>query len=330
MSFGRRVGVIGVGGWGRNHVRVLHELGVLAAVSDNNEQLAVSTAETYDVTALSSEQICNDDDISAIVIATPPISHHELACAAIRAGKDVLVEKPLSLTYAEAEEVNRLASEQKQILMVGHLLRHHPAFVELERLTRGGALGELKHVASHRLSWGRVRSEENILWSFAPHDISMILALTGEMPETVDAHGYCYLNPPITDMTVTHLGFEDGMGADIFVSWLSPRKEHRLVATGSQGIAIFDDVQDWPNKLQLLENAVDWDDGQLLVAKAKPVAVELEQGEPLKLELQHFLNCCTTRDTPLTDGFEGCRVLSVLEQAEANLTANQNTLEGRR
>ena len=329
-SLGRSVGVVGVGGWGRNHVRVLHELGVLAAVSDNNEQLSKSTSETYDVPELPFEQILADDSISALVIATPPVSHFDLACRAIRAGKDVLVEKPLSLTLAEAEETNRLAAEKGRILMVGHLLRHHPAFVKLEELVKGGVLGELKHVASHRLSWGRVRSEENILWSFAPHDISMILALTEDMPQTVEAHGYCYLNPPITDISATHLGFEGGKGADVFVSWLSPRKEHRLVVTGSQGIAIFDDVQDWPNKLQLLENAVDWNDGQLLVAKAQPMPVPLEHGEPLKLELLHYLHCCATRELPLTDGAEGCRVLSILEQAEASMASRGSSSGGGR
>lgn len=318
-----KLAVIGCGYWGKNLVRNFAELGVLAAVCDANTILASAAAKQYNVPALTLEQVLNSD-LEAVVIAAPAAQHYALTEKALKAGKHVFVEKPLSLNVDEAKRLCDLAQKLNLKLMVGHLLQYHPAFLQLKSLIAAGKLGRLQYIYSNRLNLGKFRNEENILWSFAPHDISMILSLAGDLPETVYATGVCHLNPSIQDITTTHLTFKNGIQAHIFVSWLHPYKEQKLVIVGDRGMAVFDDGLPWEEKLQLYPHQVNWVDGLPQAAKADLIKVELEQAEPLKLECQHFIDSVQNNSQPRTDAQEGLRVLQVLDAAQRSLHTHKN------
>ncbi|MES0364020.1 MAG: Gfo/Idh/MocA family oxidoreductase, partial [Desulfobacteria bacterium] len=253
----------------------------------------------------------------AIAIATPAESHYELTKKALLAGKHVFVEKPLSLTVDEGEELVQLAEQNRLTLMVGHILHYHQAVIKLKELVGEGELGKIQYLYSNRLNIGKIRAEENILWSFAPHDISVILMLLREMPETVYATGGSYLQQQIPDTTLTTLDFPSGVKAHIFVSWLHPFKEQKLVVVGEEKMAVFDDVSE--EKLLLYPHKIEWLQRVPVAAKAEAELVQVEMDEPLKAECQHFLECVTKGMTPRTDGREGLRVLQVLQASQESL-----------
>lgn len=323
MSNSPIIAVAGCGYWGKNIVRNMAEAGLLAAVCDHNPSLAQSMAEQYNVKALSWDQVLADKTIGGVAIAAPAALHYSLAKAALLAGKDVFVEKPLSLRVEEAKELCNLADAGKSILMVGHLLHYHPAYLKLQEMVRGGALGRISYVYSNRLNLGKIRQEEDVLWSFAPHDISMILGLIGQEPDTVTATGSKVLHDRIADTVTAHLSFPGGAKGHVFVSWLHPFKEQKLVVVGDKGMAVFDDSQDWPGKLVIYPHTISWKDGAPVPAKAEGQAVEMEVSEPLRNECQHFADCIASRSKPRTDGWEGLRVLSVLQRATHCLSSSQ-------
>jgi UDP-2-acetamido-3-amino-2,3-dideoxy-glucuronate N-acetyltransferase len=317
-----RIAVAGCGAWGKNLVRNFAGLGVLRAIVDVDAATAALLARQHDCDALPWEEALADSGIDGIAIAAPAVLHARLAREALEAGKHVFVEKPLALHAADAEGLCQLAERIDRRLMVGHLLQYHPAFLRLKELVREGALGRLQYVYSNRLNLGKIRREEDILWSFAPHDISMILSLIGEDPERVEAVGARYLHRNIADVTTTHLTFPGGEHAHIFVSWLHPFKEQKLVVVGERGMAVFDDSEEWGRKLLLYPHHMEWRQALPVPQKGEPEPVSLEQGEPLRLECQHFLDCIRTGATPRTDGREGLRVLRVLARATASLTGS--------
>ena len=323
MSNNLKISVVGCGYWGKNLVRNFSDLGVLASVCDANAELAKSTSQVYGVPALSLEKVLISD-VAGIVIAAPAAQHFDLAKKALTAQKNVFVEKPLSLDVREAEELCKLAAANSKILMVGHLLQYHPAFVALKSLVSRGELGKLQYIYSNRLNLGKFRNEENILWSFAPHDISMILGLAGDLPESVYATGVCHLQPQIQDVTTTHLSFKGGISAHIFVSWLHPYKEQKLVVVGDRGMAVFDDGMAWGEKLKIYPHQVSWIDGFPQPQKEEGTYVPLSNSEPLKLECQHFVECIQKNIQPITDGREGLRVLQVLDAAQRSLHLKKN------
>ncbi|MGH9828551.1 MAG: Gfo/Idh/MocA family protein, partial [Blastocatellia bacterium] len=256
--------------------------------------------------------------IQGIVIATPAETHFSVALRAIQAGKDVLVEKPLTLRTDEAELLIQEADKRGRLLMVGHLLEYHPAVIRLTELVRSGALGDVRYIYSSRLNLGKVRREENILWSFAPHDIAIILRITGTMPVQVTASGGAYLQPNIADVTVTNLLFEAGIRAHIFVSWLHPYKEQRLVVIGSKRMAVFDDVLP-DDKLVVYDQGVEFVNGFPITRKDGAKPEKIEKYEPLRRQSEVVLECISNRRQPLTDGRSGLRVLQVLSAAEESL-----------
>jgi len=219
-------------------------------------------------------------------------------------------------------ELIELAQTQKRVLMVGHLLRYHPVFVKLKESAQTGELGRINYIYSNRLNLGKIRREENILWSFAPHDISMILALADEDPESVYATGGNYLHQRIADVTTTHLEFPSGLKAHIFVSWLHPFKEQKLVVVGDKKMAVFDDTQPWPDKLLLYPHEIKWQNNIPVPAKADPERLEIPENEPLRLECEHFLSCLSNGTKPITDGNEGLRVLKILNASQSSLDSN--------
>lgn len=318
-----RLAVVGAGYWGVNLIRVFRQLGCLYRICDSrSEQLARLSGQFPEIGMESSyETLLADPDVDAVVIATPAESHYQMARQALMAGKDVFAEKPLTLHCEEAEALRRLAEERKLILMVGHLLEFHPAITRLKELIDQGELGRLEYIYSNRLNLGKVRREENALWSFAPHDISVILLLTNQMPVQVTATGGTYLQPNIADVTVSTMLFDRGVRAHIFVSWLHPFKEQKLVVIGDRRMAVFDDVRQ-TEKLQIYDKRIDLVNGQFVVEKPIGRKVDFPPDEPLMLECQHFVKCVETRSTPKTDGADGWRVLKVLEASQRSLNMN--------
>ncbi|MBA7649068.1 Inositol 2-dehydrogenase/D-chiro-inositol 3-dehydrogenase [subsurface metagenome] len=316
----RNIAVIGCGHWGKNLVRNFAELGALHTICDSSPE-TLSRFETLypDVNRETDfEQVLAQKEIRGAVISTPAALHYSMTKQALLANKDVFVEKPLSLTVEEGEELVKLAEEKDEILMVGHVLEYHPGITKLKQLVDSGELGKLNYIYSSRLNLGKFRTEENILWSFAPHDISVILLLLNEMPQQVSAHGGCYLHQDIADVTVTTMSFASGVKAHIFVNWLHPYKEQKLVVVGEQKTAVFDDVTP-KNKLLLYDYQIQWINEVPVPKRQKPTPIEFTMTEPLRLECQHFLDCLVSRHKPRTDGSSGLKVLKVLDACQRSL-----------
>lgn len=313
-----KVAVLGCGYWGKNLVRNFAQLDALAAVADVSpagretaSKLVPGVKVTGDI-----DEVIADKSISGIVIGTPAETHVALTERALRAGKDVLCEKPLALRYEDAKRVHDLANATGRMLMVGHILEYHPAIRKLHEMIVDGTLGKVHYIYSNRLNLGKVRREENILWSFAPHDIAVILRLVGSMPFQVSANGGSYVQPNIADVTVTQLVFDSGVSAHVFVSWLNPFKEQKLVVVGSKRMASFDDVR---RELVLHDQHVDLKDGEPIPVKGEGTPVPYAAEEPLKLECKAFLDAIATRKPPITDGQSAMQVLRVLQAAQRSL-----------
>lgn len=321
------VAVVGGGYWGKNLVRNFAGLNALAAVCDSNDETLRMFQESYPScrTLSAFSDVLRDPSLKAVAIATPAETHAALVREAILAGKDVFVEKPLCLSVTEGQELVDLARRRDRILMVGHLLWYHPAILKLKALIEAGDLGRIQYIYSNRLNLGKIRREENILWSFAPHDISVILGLLDEMPVEVETQGGNYLHQNIADVTVSLLSFASGVKAHVFVSWLHPYKEQKLVVVGDRKMAVFDDLEK-KDKLMLYPHSIDWKNNIPTPHKAEAQAVEVDSGEPLRAECQHFLECVTRRTRPRTDGEEGLRVLTVLQRCEEMFGQKRRTL----
>jgi UDP-2-acetamido-3-amino-2,3-dideoxy-glucuronate N-acetyltransferase len=315
----QNVAVVGMGYWGKNLVRNFHQLGALYAVCDSQKSVEAECKEQYNGVGFYQEysSVLADAKIDAVALATPAVAHYAMAKAALEAGKDVFVEKPLAIDVGQGRELVELAEAKGRVLMVGHILRYHPAVLMLQQLIKSGALGKIHYLYSNRLNIGKIRTEENILWSFAPHDISVMLSLLGEVPTRVSCHGGAYLSRDVFDVTLSQFDFPSGVQAHIFVSWLHPVKEQRLVVVGSEKMAVFDDTAE--DKLVLYPHKVEWKNRVPTALKAKGEPVALEKREPLEAECQHFLDSLGSRSQPLTNGREGLRVLGLLEACERSL-----------
>ncbi len=314
----KKIAIVGVGYWGKNLVRNFHQLGRLDMVCDSDTEILKKICNDYSNVTVTSDLETVIDSADAVIIATPAATHYELTKKALEAGKDVFVEKPLALTVREGEELVGLAEEKNVILMVGHLLEYHPAVAKLKDLINQGILGKIYYIYSNRLNLGKIRQEENILWSFAPHDISVILRFLEDMPREVYCNGNSYLTQGIPDVTVSNLIFPNGVQAHIFVNWLNPFKEQKLVVMGSKQMAVFDDTIN--QKLTLYPHQINWTKGSLPVANKKEgQSVEIDKSEPLKIEVQHFLECIDQLKKPLTDGWSALNVLRVLEACQMSL-----------
>jgi len=315
-----KIGLIGCGYWGKNIARNLHQMGLLGAVCDPSTKVLESVPKLYPgaLATKSLSDLLKSDAIDAVVIASPAAQHAAIAKAALTAGKDVFVEKPLALDVKEAKGLLDLAKKKKRVLMVGHILQYHPAIRALKNLVDAGDLGDIQYVYSNRLNLGKIRHEENILWSFAPHDISVILLLVGAMPEWASTSGQHYLRHEVADVTMTCLAFPGKPRAHIFVSWLHPFKEQKLVVIGSKKMAVFDDVVK-DGKLKIFDKGVEWKDGQPVIRQTAESTLFFPEMEPLREELAHFVDCVRTRKTPRTDGLNGVRVLRVLDACQRSI-----------
>jgi len=316
-DMGNKIACIGAGYWGKNLLRNFNDLGVLSWVCDYDAAVRKTFQSMYPEARFTGavEEVFADPEVVGVAIATPAETHGRLVRQALLAGKDVFVEKPLCLSRQEGKELVALAAEKERVLMVGHLLWYHGAILKLKTLVEEGELGRIQYIYSNRLNLGKIRREENILWSFAPHDVSVILGLLGEMPDKVDAQAGNYLHDRIADVTVSLLSFPSGVRAHIFVSWLHPFKEQKLVIVGDRKMAVFDDVER-ENKLLLYPHSINWKNGFPIASKSVAHPVPFDPGEPLRNECQHFLECITKRQIPRTDGHEGLRVLRVLQECQ--------------
>ncbi len=318
-----KLALVGAGYWGKNLARNFDELGVLHSVCDPAEEVREEQKKRNPnlVVTESFTDLLAQPEISAIAIATPAVMHFSMARDALLAGKHVFVEKPLALAVEEGETLVRIAREKNLVLFVGHILHYHPAIRALKELLISGELGKIQYIYSNRLNLGKIRREENILWSFAPHDISIILSLMGEEPEQVQAMGSNVLHPNIADSTLTHLRFPSGVSAHIFVSWLNPFKEQKLVVTGDRQMLVFDDTAPRESKLTVYPHQIRWQGNTPVSEKKEGRCIDLsaEWEEPLLAECRAFLSALEGKSYT-TDGEEGLRVLRVLERAQKSLS----------
>lgn len=321
LSYERSIAVFGCGGWGRNIVRTLEGLGAVRCVVDPSEkgQAEARKLAPGAVVYRTPDEALADPAVKGVMIATPAETHFDLASRALDAGRAVFVEKPLTVDLDEARQLVEKAHALGRVLMVGHLLEYHPAILKLHELIQSGELGKVRYIISNRLNLGKIRTEENALWSFAPHDIAVILRLVGQLPIEVVATGGSYVSPNIADVTVTQLLFASGVRSHVFVSWLHPFKEQKLVVVGSKKMASFDDVA---KELVLYDQRVDWAAGQPVPVKGEGVKVEFGELMPLEAECRHFLDRVIDGQTPLTDGLNGLRVLEILHAAQRSLMTN--------
>lgn len=319
--------VAGCGHWGKNLARNFAALGHLYAVCDADTLRADSFGQQYGVRGYATfAEALACRDIDAVAIATPAEHHASMTIAALRAGKDVFVEKPLALRWQDGVEMTEEARRLDRILMVGHLLLYHPAILKIKQLLDSGELGRLEYIYSNRLSMGKIRREENALWSFAPHDISVILMLMNNLPYQVSAVGGAYLQPNVADVTVSNLLFDYGVRAHIFVSWLHPYKEQRLVVLGSTKMIVFEDSR-VNDKLVLYDKQIALRNGALEAKQPTGESVPYDATEPLQAECRHFLECVTKRQKPRTPGEDGVAVLQVLQACQRSLQMNGDPVQ---
>ncbi len=323
----KNIAVIGAGYWGKNLVRNFNQLGVLKTVCDADANIRQQISGDYPGVRVTDDvnELLKDETIDAVIIAAPAIAHYHLASTVLNAGKHVFVEKPLSLTYQDGNKLVHLAKEKQRILFVGHILHYHAAIIRMKEMIKAGKIGRLQYIYSRRLSLGKIRREENILWSFAPHDISIILSLTGEEPSYVDSIGSNFLHASIADVTMTNLKFPSGIGSHIFVSWLNPYKEQKLVVVGSSGMFVFDDTEPIETKLVLYPHTIDWQNGLPVPNKAESIPVNLKDiwEEPLKSECRAFLAAIENKTQPITSAEEGLRVLKILELSQQSIESKE-------
>jgi len=313
------VTLIGYGLWGKNIARNLAELGALSGICESspNRQAAASKAHPDVPVHAAIEHVPREH---AVAIAAPAAEHARLARFFLERDQHVFVEKPLALQLSDGEALRDLARERGRVLMVGHLLHYHPAVLALQKLIDEGVLGRLRYLYSNRLNLGRFRREENSLWSFAPHDIALLLRFVGSMPRQVIASGGYFLHPRVADTTMTVLDWDSGIQAHVYVSWLHPFKEQRLVVVGEDGMAVFDD-RAAEHKLVLYRHGVAWREGVPEPVRAEAEPVPIAGDEPLRAEMSAFLAAVQDPTIPLpSDADEGLRVLSVLDAAERSLS----------
>jgi predicted dehydrogenase len=322
------IGVIGIGYWGPNFVRILDEIpeASLRRVCDKDSSRFDKISKIYPHVEFTKDyrDLTNDPELDAVVVATSSDTHYRIGMDVLKAGKHLLVEKPLAMSYAEGQEMVDLAKDRGLVLMVGHLLRYHGAYQTLKKYLDDGSLGELRYIYCTRVNLGKVRSEENALWSFAPHDVSIVLFLVGAMPDSVVAVGQSYIREGVEDVGFMILEFPGKVVAHIHVSWLDPHKVRRTTVVGSDKMAVLDDTE-VTEKVRIYDKGVNYvpsykDYGESLTIRVGDIWIpKLSLTEPLKVECQHFLSCVRDGSQPLTDGRDGLQVLRVLEAADLSL-----------
>lgn len=330
-----RAGVIGFGYWGPNFVRVfrsLPECRLLGVVDPREEALAAVARMHPGVGLFRSVEELLEAGVDAVAVATPASTHHAIGKQLLEAGIDVLLEKPMALSVRDGCELAELAESRRRVLMVGHLLEYHPALMQFRDIVCSGELGELYYLYTTRVNLGKVRAAESALWDLAPHDVSIIRFLTDARPVRVSAQGGSYLRAGLEDVVFATITFEGGIVANLHVSWLDPHKVRRVTVVGNRRMAVFDDMEP-TEKIRVIDKGIDTTEHyesfqdaiteRLGDIRIPPVA----HGEPLKIEVAHFLDCVTNRTKPRTDAASGIRVLQVLEAIEESIRAGGASVE---
>jgi len=317
-----KLGIAGAGRWGFNHIKTAYGIlgsglkyvcDVFPAAGEKVKGVSEGIKFTLDF-----EDVLRDEEVNAVIIATSAETHFELARRALEAGKNVLVEKPITLFTREAEELAEISERKGLKLMTGHILLFHPAVLKMKEMVASGRLGRLQYIYSNRLNLGAIRTEENILWSFAPHDISVIQFLTGTNPVSVKASGARFVQENIEDTTLTVLEYPDNVHAHIYVSWLHPFKEQRMVVIGTEGMVSFEDTLK-AEKLKFYRKGFKMVNGNIEKFDGDYEAVDFWLGQPLEEEQRHFFECILENKEPRTDGKHAIEVLKILEQASFDL-----------
>ena len=319
----KNIAVVGCGYWGKNLVRNFSELEVLSSICDPDTETANKYASQYNVKNSSFIEIINDLNIKGVVLAVPAPLHASMAIEAMNKGKHVFVEKPIAMNETEAELMITTAKKNSVKLMVGHLLQYHPIFKTIRKIVNADEIGKLNYIYSNRLSFGKIRTKEDIIWSFAPHDISMILSLAGQDPEFIITKSTSIIQKNIADTATIHMEFKSGLKSHISVSWLHPYKEHKLVVSGKSAMLVFDDTKPWNEKLALYPYEVVSSKGIINLKKSDVKYLEVPEEEPLKNECQDFIDVVEKNIKPMTDGDEGLRVVKVLSAASKSKTINE-------
>ena len=321
-----KVGVVGAGAWGRNHVRTVAGLAEaeLAAVCDADAKVRERVARQYPAALVTGDLGALLGTVDAVIVASPAATHASIARQVVEAGKPVLVEKPFALNTDDAVSVARLAAERKVPVLAGHLLVYHPAVDRLRELVQTGELGKVFYLYGLRVNLGQVRKDENALWSFGPHDVSVALYLLGEQPVRVAAHGKSYLQPAIEDVVFLTMEFGSGVLAHVQLSWLDPHKERKLTVVGAKKMVVFDDMEP-REKLRIYDKGVDRPPeygsfGESLAIREGDIFIpRIPTVEPLAAELAHFVRVAQGREAPRASADDGVRVVRVLEAASRSL-----------
>ena len=316
----RKVCVVGAGKWGMNHVRTLFELQALGGVVEANKNQREELISLYpDIPVFSTVKESFEDPFDGYTVATPVETHFSLTKLILENGNHVLVEKPITLKKSDAVILNKIAEKLNVNLMTGHLLLFHPAIREIRKMIQAGKIGKLQYIYSNRLNLGAVRTEENILWSFAPHDISLFQFLIGKIPNSVLSRGGAFLQPHIHDTTMTVLQYPENIVGHIFVSWLHPFKEHRLVVIGSRGMVSYEDSSE-EKELLFYKKGIDWIQGEPIKREGATEVIKYNPALPLTEELQYFINHLDGTPITVANGRNGIEVLDILEKATESLT----------
>ena len=318
----KNIAVVGCGHWGKNLVRNFHELGCLHSICDPDKTTVKKFSSTFKVPILSFDEMLDQSSVKGIVLAVPAPLHASFAIKAMKANKNVFVEKPIAMNLNEAQNMITAAKANNVELMVGHLLQYHPVFKEIKKYVTEKKLGPIRYIYSNRLSLGKIRSEEDVLWSFAPHDMSMILSLLNAEPISVNMQSKSIIQENIADIATVYMDFETGTKAHVSVSWLNPYKEQKLVIVGEKMSLVFDDTQSWNQKLASYKHKINFDKNKSKTIKENLNYISIPEAEPLKEECKHFIDLINGDASPITDGEEGIRVLRVLTAATKSQEKN--------
>lgn len=318
----KNIAVIGCGDWGKNIARTLHELGHLAAICDHHHsRYSANLSNQYDIPLLDFDDVLKDPAIEGVIVATRAETHFDVALKALENNKHVLVEKPMVKTMDDAHKLKKLADENKKILMVGHLLKYHPAFQELSRICHSGTIGTLYHIVSSRKNFGKIYHKDSALWDLGPHDLSMVLQIVQSPVKEVFAVARNLVFKDLNDIATLHLSFENGVTAEINLSRLSPFKEQKISVIGEFGSVLFDDTKEWTCKVTTHKGRVEELDQEHVktIPDMEGEASILKSEQPLKLELEHFIQCIATNSKPATPADEAIEIMKILMAAEESM-----------
>jgi len=308
----KRICVVGAGYWGKNHIKSLYQLGALKGIVEPDKNILASFNDSYpDVICYPDLDLALQENFDGFTIATPAETHFKIAKKIIKTGKHVLVEKPMTLNVPDAEELIALATQYNINLMVGHVLLFHPAIMKLKEMIDNGKIGKLQYMYSNRLNLGKIRTEENVFWSLAPHDIAIFQFLTDSFPKNIQATGSTFLQQGIPDSTLTHIEYDNGVEGHIFVSWLHPFKEHRFVVIGSEAMISFEDSLEG-NPLKLYSKKIDLASGIPEKIDGPVEWIPYKKKMPLIAELEYFINHLNNEKPKIANMHHGLDVVKIL------------------